>query len=186
MGSYGWGCGSKPLMPILLSMTVDRWLHLWNVQDLVYKGETLTLPITGLYDNQMRAPEMAQRLSANCSCGEPGWGSDPSCHMGGSQLSIILAPRNSTPSSGPRGYCMHMVHRQTGKKPLLHIQKINLKKNRMGGCGQSTCQPDYSISAKVFGGYSEEVKAAESFKERLLTWILPPKERLQKQGADLQ
>lgn len=33
----------------------------------------------------------------------------------------------------------------------------------------------------MFGSFSEEAKAAETFKEKLLTWILLPKERLQKQ-----
>lgn len=96
MGSYGWGCGSKNLMPILLYMTVDRWLHLWDVQDLVSKGQTLTLPITGLCDNQRKdGSEIECKLLLQRT-----WvGISPSTPMGGSQLS--LAPRHSMPSSGP-------------------------------------------------------------------------------------
>jgi hypothetical protein len=50
----------------------------------------------------------------------------------------------------------------------------------MRGCVQTICQPECSINAKVFGSYPEKVQAAQDVKGRLLTWILPPKERLQK------
>lgn len=35
---------------------------------------------------------------------------------------VIPAPRDSTPSFGLHGYCMHMVHRHTGKQTLIHIK----------------------------------------------------------------
>lgn len=122
-------------MPILLHMTVDRWLHLWDVQDLVSKGEMLTLPITGLYDNQRKdGSEIECKLLLQRT-----WvGFSPSTHMGGSQLSITPAPGiERCPLLDSDGtactWCTDKQAKTTHAQPK---NKLKKKKSNEGVCAE--------------------------------------------------